>query len=394
MQTSLKPFITAMLICLTAILLNAQDPFFTHFYNNESTYNPALVGYRGAFSFSAKYKSQWNGPATPAFRSGTASLEESMPCSIFDYGLHAAFDEEGSGVFRTYDFGGRLAGTVPFDIGRSRHNLRFGIGLQWSFKTIDYTRLFFSDQLDPKYGRFDRFGNINAGSFIPPNDGRSLWFFSPSVGGAHRILLDNKNRRSPTILYGAALHNAYSLLNDGVSGHEESILGLGTRIPSRYTFFGSIEFIPYMDRRNDFFVGVRPLIMYQYQGGLHYWEAGARVSASRMLALGIYYHFNKSPAQGTNTNWFTLALDFGDIVAGRQRIDLGFAYSASTTGLRNQVGPIFELSMSFHFGKSPSCGLAGEENDLITPAMECPTSAFTPWRRKMYEGIWYKPYNR
>jgi len=373
---------------------SAQDPFFTHFYNNESSYNPALVGYRGALSLLTKYKTQWGASNIPAFRSGMASLEESLPCSIFDYGLNAAFDEEGDGVFRTYDFGGRLAGTVPFDWGDSRHNLRLGLGLQWSFKTIDFSRLVFSDQLDPKYGLLNRMGVANASSFVPPNDGRSLWFFTPSVGGTHRILFNANNRRSPTLHYGFAVHNAYSMLRFRDSGHEESILDIGTRIPSRYAFFGTFEFIPFWDARSGLFLGLRPTVLYQHQGGLQYWEAGARISASRLLALGVYYHFNETPLEGRNTNWFTLALEFGDVLSKRQRIDVGFAYSGNLTGMRNQAGPILEASISYHFGKSPSCGIAGMENDLVRPGQECLTSNLTPRRRKMYEGIWYSASNK
>lgn len=390
-----KICISILLCCLLAPSAEGQDPFFTHFYNNESSYNPALVGYRGAFSLLTKYKSQWGSPQMAAFRSGVASLEESLPCSIFDYGLNASFDEEGEGVFRTYEFGARLAGTVPFDWGRSRHNLRFGMGLQWSFKTIDFSRLVFSDQLDYKYGLLDRMGIANASSFVPPNDGQSLWFFTPSVGGAHRILLDARNPRSPTLHYGVAIHNAYSMLRGRNSGQEESILDIGTNIPSRYTFFGMAEFIPYLDTRGPFFIGIRPLILHQRQGGLQYWEAGTRISASRLLAFSMYYHFNEAPDQGRNANWFTLALEFGGLLSKQQRFDIAFAYSGNFTGLRNQAGPILEASVSYHFGKSPSCGLAGLENELAGGgAMPCPTSAQTPWRRKMYEGIWYQSSNR
>lgn len=368
--------------------IQAQDAFFTHFYNNESSYNPALVGYRGAFSFAAKYKSQWAAAGIPAYQSGVASLEESLPCSIFDYGLTAAFDEEGQGILRTYEFGGKLAGVVPLDIGKSQHNFRIGLGLNWSFKTIDYNRLIFSDQLDPKYG------NIDPTGFIIPNDGRSLCFFTPSIGATHRILLNTKNRRSPTIHYGAAIHNAYSMFKGSETGQEESILNIGTRIPSRYTFFGAIEFIPYWDINNSLFISLRPLVLYQSQGGLAYWEAGTRISVNRLIAFGIYAHFNEAPPEGQNTSWLTLNLELGEVVAKNNRIDIGLAYSSNFSGLRNQFGPTLEVSIAYHFGKSPSCGIAGLDNDLANKAMECPTSAQTPWRRKMYEGIWYRTINK
>ena len=83
----------------------AQDPFFTHFYGNESTYNPALTGYRGALSVIAKHKAQWPGLGEAHFRTSNLLYEESLPCSIFDWGLSAKSDREGEGLFKTMDFG-------------------------------------------------------------------------------------------------------------------------------------------------------------------------------------------------------------------------------------------------------------------------------------------------
>ncbi|MCB0635203.1 MAG: type IX secretion system membrane protein PorP/SprF, partial [Lewinella sp.] len=265
-----------------------QDPFFIHFYNNESTYNPALVGYRGALSVMMKYKSQWAGLGSARFRTGNLAVEESLPCSIFDYGLNVRFDEEGAGIFRTRDFAFRFAGVVPFDVGASRHNLRMGAGFQWSYKSIDYNRLYFSDELDPKYGLTDALGLDLPTNFVPPNDGRSLWFFSPSVGLTHRILFNADNPRSPTLHYGVAVHNAFSLGKDEFTGNEESILQIGTKIARRWSAFGTLEFLPYMQRGT--FFSIKPSVLYENQGGLAYWEAGAKFSLNRLLALGCYYH--------------------------------------------------------------------------------------------------------
>ncbi len=372
-------------------LSTAQDPFFAHFYNNESAYNPALTGYRGALSLSAKYKSQWAAAGVPAFRTLLVSLEESLPCTIFDYGFSVLSDQEGDGIFRTLDIGGKLAGVVPFDWGNSRHNLRFGMSLQWSVKSIDYSRLIFSDQLDPKYGFVDVFDNPIPTGFVPPNDGKSLWFFTPSVGFSHRILVDESKRRSPTIHYGLAVHNAYSLGKGEYTGQEESLLNIGTLIPRRYSFFGAAEFIPYLDRAG--FIAVKPQMFYQRQAGLSYIEAGGKFSLNRFLALNLLYHFNQAPPEGRNSNWFSIALELGWFMSDDTKVDLGFAYSGNISGLRNQVGPIFEVSMAFHFNTSPGCKLAGSDIDKQHEpnfSYRCPTSSQTPWRRKLYEGIWYR----
>ena len=219
------------------VSLFGQDPFYNQFYMNESRFNPALVGYRGALSVMSKYKTQWNNNQTAGFQTGLLSLEESLPCSIFDYGLSMNGDQEGDGLLKTYELGFRAAGTIAWDAGYSSHNARIGLGLSWSGKRIDYSRLLFSDELDPKYGSVDVLGQDLPTEFIPPNDGRSLWFFSPSIGFTHRILVNRQSRRSPTIHYGIAVHNAFSLGRKEYIGNIESLLDKDTRIAPRFNLF-------------------------------------------------------------------------------------------------------------------------------------------------------------
>lgn len=374
-------------------LLSGQDPFFIHFYGNESAYNPALVGYKGSTSFSAKYKSQWAAGTVPAFRSTWVNFEESMPCNLLDYGLNLNYDEEGVGVFRTYDIGLKVAGTIPFDIGKSGNNIRLGLSLQRSVKTIDFTRLIFSDQLDPKFGLVDANGDPIPTGFVPPDESGSHPFFTPSAGFAYRILFNTGKKRSPTLFFGAAVHNTYSLLKDPSTGHEESLLGIGTRIPTRYSFFLSMDLVPYFEKGGDFLL-LKIMAFNQRQAGLQYWEAGGKLSLNRALAGGIFYHFNSPPGQGKNTNWITYTLETGSRISKFNRVEVGFAFSHNLSGLKNKVGPVFELTFSYHLGKSMICGFANQDNDLTEDALGCPTSAQTQWRKKLYEGIWYKTTNK
>ncbi len=372
-------------------LLYGQDPFFLQFTNAESFFNPSLTGFRGALSVSAKYKGQWNQSGSQGFQTLSTDIEESLPCSFFDYGLHVGADQEGDGLLRTTDFGGRIAGTIAFDAGYSSHNLRFGLAMMWASKRVDYSRLIFSDQLDPKYGSTNSSGVPNATSFVPFNDGRSLWFIQPAVGFSHRILLNRQRFRSPTILYGLAIHNAFSLGSKDYAGNIESILEQDTRLPMRWHAFLSTEFVLGVKDRT--VITLRPLAVYQQQGPIHYAEVGSRLSLNRNLAVGFSYHFNlhhqESPL--TNTDWYGIQVEVGGIIQRSRRIDLGLAYAGNLTGLRNGFGPILELSLAVHFASSPSCSLWGYADEVpYGDKIKCPTSTLTPGRRKIYESIWYK----
>ncbi len=373
--------------CFSLPWLSAQDPFFNQFYHNESSFNPALVGYKGGFGFQAAFKNQWAASDVRAFRSGRFSLEESMPCSIFDYGMNMGFNEEGEGILRRIDLGFRFAGTVPFAVGDSWHNIRIGAGLQWSQNSIDYSRLTFSDQLDPKYGLFDRMGIANPTAFVPPNEGYSNWFMTPAAGVVHRILLDHTNARSGTILYGLSFHNTFSLKKGDFTGNEESVLGTGVKIPARYGFFASWEFIPWMNNRQ--FVAIRPLVVAEMQSKISYVQAGMRASFNRFLAAGVYYHTNRRPEEGVNTNWLTFNMEFGWTIPNGARVELGLAYSSNLSGLRNYLNNMFEMSVGVYFPISPTCSLAGRGNQVpYGNQTRCVTSLIVPGRHKMYESIW------
>ncbi|TXB68931.1 type IX secretion system membrane protein PorP/SprF [Phaeodactylibacter luteus] len=385
-----KQTLALLLLLWPSAILFGQDPFSLHFFGNQSVFNPALTGHRGALSADFKVKSQWASARVANFRSARINVEESLPCSILDYGLQLGFDEEGDGRFQTLDGALKFAGTLPFVGPNSVHNIRVGAALGWSQKRIDFSRLVFSDQLDAKYG------NIFGTSFTPPNGGESRVFFTPSLGLAYKALLNAGARQATSLAAGVSLHNAYSLGED-IFGNEESVLGFGARIPARFSAFVEAEFIPYASRRS--FFSIRPLLLMERQGEdlwrpggrLSYVEAGARFSLNRALGLGIFYHFNGRPAaDGFHTNWFTFTAEAGTVFgsSSNQRVDLGFAYSNNFTGLRNAVGALYEFTLSFHLLSSPGCRIMGRPGGGPGQQMPCPAMRASS-RQKLFENIWY-----
>jgi len=364
----------------------SQDRLYSRFSGNESSFNPALAGFRGAFSLSGRMASQWQSAQLSGVRTGFFRIEESLPCSLFDYDLHAEFNREGSASYQTIRLGGNLAGTAPFTTGQTVHNLRIGMGLIWQASGVDFSNLIFSDQLHPKYGPFDVLGNRNPTSFAFPSVSRTAWFFAPSAGLSHRILFNPENKRSASLLWGVAIHHFLSLGNGKSWGQTESLLGLETPLPYRLHGFFQYTFIPYY--RADQFVRVIPQVTMEQQGNVSYWNAGVEVSLNRNLALGAYFQRTLSEAADQNAQWLSLQVGLGSRSFKEQKIDIHFAYNIPLTGLRNQLGPFLEAGIAFHFSKSPACGLLGQENALAYPGVQCPSSSFSRPRRKLYENIW------
>ncbi|MEL6276599.1 MAG: type IX secretion system membrane protein PorP/SprF, partial [Bacteroidota bacterium] len=391
-----------LLGCLCCTQLQAQDPFFLHFYGNQSTFNPAFVGRRGARSLTAKYHSQWGHQDARAYRTYQVLLEESMPCFFLDWGLVATRDEEGEGLLTTNEFGFRTALFIPTSRGSTsrrgrvstfQSNLRIGFGWHWGQRTIDYSRLVFLDQLDPLFGLFDADRNSNATSFQALNGEASPWYFSPSMGISYHHAVDPRKVNSWVFDLGLAIHNA-SLFVSRDARQTASLRGLDNPLGERIV--ASFEAEKVLHESNGRFWSLRPQVVLQWQEGLGYAEFGTKVSWSRTFNFGLYYHLAQPVDVGPSTNWASLKLEIGGLSLGDEaRFDLGLGYSVQNGGLNNYVAPPLEISVTMHFGKkSLGCSLIGRDDqgyyDKKGP-MRCPLFN-SGARSKMYDNVWYNPF--
>lgn len=387
----MKNLCLSLLSLLLAFSLCAQGPFYTHFYGNESLFNPALVGQLGALSIGLKAKQQWHSPELEGYRTFQIVYEESMPCSFFDYGLAVTQDQEGDGHLRTSQFGGMLAAPIRLSPPQSKNilQLRLGIGVYWGQQSVDYSRLLFIDQLHPKYGLTGPDGQAISTAFIAPNAGLSNWYFQPSGGASLRIILNPKNPRSSNINMGIAMHNLVPWTGANGRGHSWSVLGLGTPTVPRLTYFLSWEKIAGRLGRN--YLAIQPQAFMQSQRGIAYLEIGGDISFSRQFTLGAYYHTSSPYENQASTNWGSVQVETGFFTGAKSRVDLGFGYSFNVSGLRNFIGNIYELSLRFSFAAGPACSLAGQPPKYTGKQLyQCPTLLQSAGRNKIYENIWYR----
>jgi type IX secretion system PorP/SprF family membrane protein len=390
----MRPNLTllAILLLLAASTdLSGQDPFFVHFFNNKSYFNPALTGFRGAMTLDAKYKSQWGSSTVVSYDTYGVSYEESVPCGWMDYGLHFYSDQEGDGILTTHEFGGSLAGTIPIAYGRNTgsHNIRAGMSFFLGQKRVDFSRLVFSDQLNRKYGIYDNTGALNPTAFVVPNGGESQYYLMPKVGAVYRYAAGARRNNPPRVfvssfMAGASVHNLLDVFQGANVGHTSSLLNLDTELSLRQTYFIETEIAMPFGSANNYF-SLTPLLLYQTQNRLDYLEAGAKITFSRRISAGAYYHLSTPSAEGTNTSWFNLILELGTVIGkkDKHRVDFGFAYANNFTGLQNVVGPLLEFSFSYHIRRSNFCEIMGRQNELGGGVL-CPVSP----SGKIYEPIW------
>jgi type IX secretion system PorP/SprF family membrane protein len=172
----------AIALCVVGMHTRAQDPNFTHFYNNTLYYNPAATAIHGGFRLTGNVRALWtNVPSN--FNTAFLGIEAEAPnktCLGLSF-LHAA---EGEGRLNTNSLG-LYYSYRPIET----RNFLVQAGFQTTLvsKHIDFTRFVFSDQLDEIYG------NINGTSFIAPNNGR---IFYPDFGAGVMMMLNSPNHQN------------------------------------------------------------------------------------------------------------------------------------------------------------------------------------------------------
>jgi type IX secretion system PorP/SprF family membrane protein len=361
--------------------LSGQDLQYNSFHQNRMLFNPSLTGSHGSQSLRIQSKMQWWNDGGRGYRNLGIMYEESIPCSILDIGFKLLGSEEGEGIYRTTEAGFLSSVYLPINSTKqSVHNVKFGVDFSWGFNSIDFSRLIFSDQLDPKYGV------VFPSSFSPPNEGLSSVYFNPGFGFSVKSLW-NKNKKNPIASnFGLAMYRFYTI-NDGEINQSVSLLGLKTTNPYRMSGFAELEFVAYQKNRK--FVSLRPLVLYQRQGSLHYIETGSRIHFTRSLGVGLYYHTCPGNEIG-QTPWFTISTDVATFTSHGRKLQFVFSYSENMGGLQNLVGPHFELGIAYHLAKSTVCKWLKLEDEVkYSSGFKCPVMSISPGNFKLYENTWY-----
>lgn len=144
----MKKFTLLILGMLGVLSVKAQDPQFTQFYANPLYLNPAFAGTAGGPRFVSNYRNQW------------PSISGSFTTYSFSYDQHFDGIGGGFGVQAWRDVAGdaNLSTTNASAMYSYQLNVSedFAIkaGLQASFvqRDIDFGRLQFGDQIDPRLG--------------------------------------------------------------------------------------------------------------------------------------------------------------------------------------------------------------------------------------------------
>ncbi len=186
----MKKFLLGFLLCLSAVLVNAQDPHFSQFFASPLTLNPAFTGkFDGEWRLAVNHRNQW--PSIPkAYVTSSASFDKGIMRNklpegdVFGIGVSGLSDASANGQL-TLNFGS-LSMSYHKALDEDGYNT-IGAGFQatYSSLTLDEGKLTFEDMLRQNGftgARTDFFANGNNQSYVDVNAGL---LFSGSSNGSN-----------------------------------------------------------------------------------------------------------------------------------------------------------------------------------------------------------------
>ncbi len=306
----MKKILLGIFVCISVSCL-AQDPEFTQFYANPLYLNPAFAGSARCPRLSLNYRNQW--PSIQGtFVTYSASYDQHIDAIGGGLGLLVLNDQQGQGTLTTTN----ISAIYSYQLTVTREfSIMMGFQGTYVQNSVDWSKLTFGDQIDPRYGF------IYNTREIQPSTNKSLVDFSAGI-----LAYSN-------VIYGGVA------VNHITQPDEAFYTRVASPLPMKIT--GHIgAMLPLEDSRDGSYLS--PNILYQQQQDF------------RQLNIGMY--LAKSPLVGGL--WYRTDNRTGDaiiILIGLQQgvFKFGYSYDVTVSKLASVSGGSHELSMGMQFTCHP-----------------------------------------
>jgi type IX secretion system PorP/SprF family membrane protein len=297
-------FVATVLSLLAFDFAFAQDPEFTQFYANPLYLNPAFAGTAKCPRAVLNYRNQW--PAiSGTFVTYSASYDQHIDILTGGIGVLITEDRAGEGTLNTLNASFIYSKNINVT---KEFSLRFAGQGTYMQKRLDWNRLTFGDQIDPRRG-FVWETNEPRGV----NSVTNVDFSFGALGFSRKYF------------FGFAAHH--------LTQPNESLLNPpgASPLPMKFTGHAGIVIPLEGDKGN---ASISPNILYQYQGRF------------QQLCLGLYV--NKGPIVGGL--WYRNQDSFIALVGLQYGIfKFGYSYDVTVSKLSNATAGSHEVSLTMNF---------------------------------------------
>ena len=304
--------LTLVLTFLVGSSAFGQDPEFTQFYANPIYLNPAMAGTHGCPRICINHRNQWPS-LSGAFITNTVSYDQYSNILHGGIAVQVTNDMAGKNTINWSTL--NLAYSYHLEVTRE-FSFLFGAQATWNQKFLDWGKLTFGDQIDPRRGFVYQTGDLPRGTLLD-NGWGTRGFFDVSAG----IVGFNKY-----FYFGFAAKH----LN---KPQETMIIG-DSRMPMRFTghMGANIVFGGKSQYRNQ--TSLSPNIIYSYQDGFMQLNVGTYVKYG-VFTAGAWW-------RARDAFILTIGIDAG-------LFKFGYSYDITISKLTNASGGSHELSLGLNF---------------------------------------------
>ena len=255
-------------MCISS-LLHAQDPYFAQFYASPIYLNPAFAGSARCPRLAMNYRNQWPG-FDKTYITYNASYDQHVDFLSGGIGLDIMNDKAGAGTMSTTN----ISGIYAYNLNIARDfSLRFGLQATYVQKKLDWDKLTFGDQIDPRYGFVytTQEQRPDETQSFPDFSAGLLAYSSSLYGGIAVFHLTEPDE--------AFIVDGTSPLPRRITAHIGAMIPLGTTVDYKYAL------------THDDGTYLSPNAIYQQQEGTSYLNFGTYILHAPLIG-GLWYKAN------------------------------------------------------------------------------------------------------
>lgn len=303
----LKTYIVILLLSIAANL-KAQDPEFTQFYSNPLYLNPAFAGTNNCPRVTLNYRNQWPG-ISGTFVTQSFSYDQNVRSLSGGLGLLVTNDQAAKTLSTI-----RASGIYSYQIKVTRQfSVRVGFEATFFQKKLDWSKLTFGDQIDP------RRGFVYTTNDVPRGGRRTGVDFSAGVLGF-----------SKNFYFGFAAHH--------VTEPDESLVQGDSPLPMKLTGHAGAVIALSESKYSSNDAKISPNVLFRQQGSFQQLNLGLYVTKGP-LWFGAWYR---------NADAFIVLLGLQTDLA-----KIGYSYDVTTSRLTLATAGSHEISFQLNFTCKP-----------------------------------------